>query len=151
MCMCICCCLLERSRRLRSERGENPARSRSRWAIPGCRLQVTHRDVVTRCGGASSSPDRWIAKVVEALIQPEPMERRERDLTKGNQLTSTSTSRKQGIRPGQISLLVPVRSRIGIHGSIGPGSSGPFNPDWRHEPGPIGPLLAHHHWYRFVA
>ena len=36
--------------------------------------------------------------------------------------TSVCTSRKQGFRSGMASPLVPVQSRTGTHGGIGPGS-----------------------------
>jgi hypothetical protein len=65
-----------------------------------------------------------------------------------------TTSRKQGFGSGLPSPLVPVQSRTGTHGGIrpgscaqgagraswgiGPGSSGPFCPGSRHEPGPMG-------------
>ena len=64
------------------------------------------------------------------------------------------TSRKGGNGPGRVSPLVPVQSRTGTHGgigpgscapgagratgAIGPGSSGPFGPGWWDEPGPMG-------------
>ena len=64
------------------------------------------------------------------------------------------TSRKQGYGPGRLSPLVPVQSRTGTNGgigpgswargagramwAIGPGSSGRFGPDWWDEPGPMG-------------
>ena len=85
----------------------------------------------------------------------------------------TYTSRKQGFGSGLASPLVPVQSRTGTHGGIrpgscaqgagraswgiGPGSSGPFGPGSRHEPGPMGLHVASSgwawgetHWSRFV-